>query len=67
VEPSRVRMPLPANIKGDWALTWRDSVTSWTERAVSDDPATAQLKRVPLRLTEGWLELTGAMLANSGG
>lgn len=67
VEPSLVRMPLPAHIKGDWALTWRDTVTSWAERDVSDDSATAQLKRAPLRLTEGWLELTGAMIANSGG
>jgi hypothetical protein len=67
VHPSRVRMPLPADIKGDWALTWRDTVTSWTESGVTNDPPTAMLMRSPARLTEGWLELTGALIADSGG
>lgn len=67
VAPRAVHMPLPADIRGAWALTWRDTVTTWTQGEVADQDPTATLHPFPLRLTEGWLLLSGSLTAPSSG
>ena len=62
VEPGQIKMPIPAEIKGQWSWVARIDVTSWS------DPATigmtnpiADLVSAPPALREGWLSLTGAL------
>ncbi|HEY0323886.1 MAG TPA: hypothetical protein VGC66_23255 [Pyrinomonadaceae bacterium] len=60
-DPSRIRMPIPAEIKGQWGWLARTDVTTWgDESSVNSQDPIARLETSPLRLSEGWLTLSGA-------
>ncbi len=62
VEPGAVRMPIPAEIQGQWSWVARADVTSWAGPApIKMQDAVATLAREPPRLREGWLTLSGAI------
>jgi hypothetical protein len=65
-DPSTIRMPIPAEIKGDWAWLARTDVTNWgDEQPIVSQDAIARLETSPLKLSEGWLTLSGAETDNS--
>jgi len=59
LDPSKIKMPTPAEIKGNWAWQAREDVTSWNEET-KIEPYTplATLQKNPVRLIEGWLNLS---------
>jgi hypothetical protein len=60
-EPSKIRMPIPAEIKGNWAWLARTDVTNWGgETPIEAQDPIARLEASPLTLSEGWLTLSGA-------
>jgi hypothetical protein len=60
-DPQAIRMPLPAEVRGNWGWMARHDVTTWGEdTAVKNQDAVARLGTTPLRLSEGWLTLSGA-------
>ena len=62
VEPSAIRMPIPAEINGKWAWVARTDVTAWADpSAIQQQNAVATLNTAPPRLREGWLTLSGAI------
>jgi hypothetical protein len=61
-DPAAVRMPLPAEMRGQWAWTARTDVTTWRdEDTVQTQNADATFAATPPRLSEGWLILSGAL------
>jgi hypothetical protein len=60
-DPRRVRMPLPAQVRGKWGWMARKDVTSWrAEAPVEAGDDVARLDDTPRVLGEGWLTLSGA-------
>lgn len=61
-DPDKIRMPLPGEIQGHWSWVARPNVTVWQEddRIEPENPV-ARLAENPLRLSEGWLKLSGAL------
>jgi hypothetical protein len=60
-DPRAIAMPLPAEVRGDWAWVARTDVTGWGQRrTVAAQDAVARLPATPPRLSEGWLTLSGA-------
>jgi hypothetical protein len=65
-DPSKIRMPIPAEIKGQWAWLARTDVTNWgEEQSIISQDSIARLETSPLKLSEGWLTLSGAETDNS--
>ncbi len=61
-DPSRIRMPLPAEVRGSWRWAARKDVTTWAPDAgVAAEDGAVRLGTTPLRLSEGWLTLAGAL------
>lgn len=60
-DPQRVRMPLPAEVRGKWGWIARRDVTTWRgEEPVEAGDGVARLDDTPRVLGEGWLTLAGA-------
>lgn len=59
LDPRMIRMPQPAEVRGKWAWMGRQNITTWSAE-VPVDPYTpkATLGTQPLRLMEGWLNLS---------
>ncbi|HEX6370734.1 MAG TPA: hypothetical protein VF006_17590 [Longimicrobium sp.] len=64
IDPARVEMPLPGNVKGTWGWVARRDVSTWSDTApVGVVGPVAGLEDTPRTLTEGWLTLSGAVTA----
>jgi len=60
-DPRRIRMPLPAQVRGKWGWVARRDVTGWrAEAAVEAGDDLARMDDAPRVLGEGWLTLSGA-------
>jgi hypothetical protein len=60
-DPRRVRMPLPAQVRGKWGWIARHDVTTWRgETPVEAGDGVARMDDTPRVLGEGWLTLSGA-------
>ncbi len=60
-DPRDLHMPIPAEIKGKWAWLARRDVTSWgPQAAIKSQSPVAGLEGTSLKLSEGWLTLSGA-------
>ncbi len=61
LDPSRIQMPTPAQVAGNWGWAARKDVTSWNEEIDIDQyTPIATLETNPLKLIEGWMTLSGA-------
>ncbi|HVE77347.1 MAG TPA: hypothetical protein VNA89_00670 [Gemmatimonadaceae bacterium] len=60
-DPTTIRMPLPAEIRGGWSWVRRTGVTTWAEDPVVKATGDARLPDGVSRMVEGWLRLAGAM------
>lgn len=59
LNPNRIKMPTPAEIRGDWAWIARNDVTEWQPgKVVVEQTPNATLTPDPVSLTEGWLKLS---------
>lgn len=62
-DPGTLRMPLPAQVRGEWGWMARTDVTHWgPEAGVRAQSPVAEIGDSPRILSEGWLTLTGATL-----
>lgn len=60
-DPHDIRMPLPSELRGNWAWAARADITGWApDEPVRTATPVAQVAASPLHLSEGWLTLTGA-------
>ncbi|HVG44701.1 MAG TPA: hypothetical protein VM890_08220, partial [Longimicrobium sp.] len=60
-DPARIRMPLPAQVRGRWGWIARHDVTAWRgEAPVEAGDDVARMDDAPRVLGEGWLTLSGA-------
>lgn len=58
-DPSTIRMPLPAEIRGNWSWVRKTGLTVWEESPVVDAVSEPKLTPTPSRIHEGWLKLSG--------
>lgn len=59
LDPSAIKMPTPAEIQGKWEWVARRDVASWNdEMPIANYNPVAALSPDPLRLIEGWLNLS---------
>lgn len=58
-DPSTIRMPLPAEIRGNWSWVRKTGLTVWEESPVVDAVPEPKLTPTPSRIHEGWLKLSG--------
>ena len=63
-DPETVRMPLPAEIRGNWSWVRRTNATVWKEDIIAKETDQAKLSDTSATFTEGWLKLGGAMKTN---
>jgi hypothetical protein len=65
LEPSRIKMPVPSEMHGDWSWMERQSVTLWAP-ALEPTPSDSipSMAGTPLRLREGWLVLSKSEIAS---
>jgi hypothetical protein len=60
-DPRRIRMPLPAQVRGKWGWVARRDVTAWRgEVPLEAGDDVARMDDAPRVLGEGWLTLSGA-------
>ncbi|MEM7641166.1 MAG: hypothetical protein AAF366_01400 [Pseudomonadota bacterium] len=60
-DPHDIRMPLPAEVRGNWGWAERSDITGWSPLAeIKGAAPKAKLSEAPLHLSEGWLTLSGA-------
>ena len=59
LNPNRIKMPTPSEVRGDWSWLARKDVTEWqpSEEVIEQTPD-ATLVPDPLSLIEGWLKLS---------
>lgn len=57
-DPTRLRMPIPADVGGVWTWTHRADVDRWEEEEVIHAGGEALLPPDPTVAVEGWLKLT---------
>jgi hypothetical protein len=66
LDPARIKMPTPAEVKGSWSWMARKDVTSWNEEiAIIPSTPQATLNSAPPSLIEGWIVLTGSNAENN--
>lgn len=59
LDPTKIKMPTPAEVQGKWSWMSREKVTAWSsEIAIEPYSPLATLEQNPLRLIEGWLNLS---------
>lgn len=59
LDPAKIKMPTPAEIKGKWDWVVRKDVSNWNEDVpIAPYNPVATLSEDPLRLVEGWLNLS---------
>jgi hypothetical protein len=60
-DPVTIRMPRPAEIRGNWARVRGTSISVWKQDPIGNATGEARLADVPAEIAEGWLRLSGAM------
>lgn len=61
LDPKKIKMPTPAQIKGNWGWAARNDVTTWNPNVgISDYTPVATLENETPKLIEGWITLSGA-------
>ncbi|NIG56678.1 hypothetical protein [Chitinophaga sp. Cy-1792] len=61
LDPDKIKMPTPAEVQGKWGWVGRKDVTSWNpEQEIEQYTPIATGDQDNLRLTEGWITLSGA-------
>lgn len=61
LDPDRIKMPTPAEVHGRWGWVARKDVTTWRpEEPIEQYTPIATSDQDNLRLTEGWITLSGA-------
>ncbi|WP_212004526.1 hypothetical protein [Chitinophaga sp. HK235] len=61
LDPDRIKMPTPAEVNGKWGWIARRDVTTWrVETPIEPYTPIATSDQENLRLTEGWITLSGA-------
>ncbi|MCL7986630.1 hypothetical protein M8998_01625 [Sphingobacterium sp. lm-10] len=61
LDPLKIKMPTPAEVKGKWSWMARKDVTTWNEEvAISSSTPVATLHTTPPSLIEGWIVLSGS-------
>ncbi|MFB6456395.1 hypothetical protein ACE38W_14075 [Chitinophaga sp. Hz27] len=61
LDPDKIKMPTPAEVQGKWGWVARKDVTSWNEeKEIEQYTPIATADQDNLRLTEGWITLSGA-------
>lgn len=61
LDPARIKMPTPAEVKGSWSWMARKDVTSWNDEvAILPSTPQATLNSTAPSLIEGWIVLTGS-------
>ncbi len=66
LDPARIKMPTPAEVKGSWSWMARKDVTSWNEEvAILPSTPQATLNSAPPSLIEGWIVLKGSNAENN--
>lgn len=59
LDPQKIQMPTPSEIRGDWAWVARKDVTDWQPNSeVKNTVSQAELNPAPQNLIEGWLSLS---------
>lgn len=59
LDPQKIQMPTPAEVRGDWAWVARKDVTDWQpDSGIQTIVPQADLNPAPLSLIEGWLSLS---------
>ena len=58
VDPRRIRMPVPTDIRGTWSWAHRIDPATWAEAAVTNATQDAILNDDPPEAQEGWLRLS---------
>ena len=56
--PETVRMPIPAEISGNWNWVRKSNLTLWEETPVQTVGQEPRLNPVPAQIHEGWLKLS---------
>jgi hypothetical protein len=57
-DPATIRMPLPAEIRGNWSWVRKTGLTVWEESPVVDAVPEPKLTPTPSQINEGWLKLS---------
>ncbi|RAJ80361.1 hypothetical protein CLV59_105470 [Chitinophaga dinghuensis] len=61
LDPDKIKMPTPAEVHGRWGWVARKDVTTWNpEEPIEPYTPIATSDQDNLRLTEGWITLSGA-------
>lgn len=58
VDPKRIRMPIPTDIRGTWSWDYRADANTWAELPITNATQDALLPLDPPSGTEGWMRLT---------
>jgi hypothetical protein len=58
VDPKRLRMPIPNDVRGTWSWDHRSDITTWAEDKVVNDAGDAFITDNPANGQEGWLRLS---------
>jgi hypothetical protein len=61
LDPNKIKMPVPAEVRGNWGWMARKDITSWNPNVeVENYTPVATLENDIPTLTEGWMTLSGA-------
>ncbi len=61
LNPDRIQMPTPAEVKGNWAWRARKDVTTWNDEVpITPSTPVATLNTTTPSLIEGWIVLSGS-------
>ena len=58
--PETIRMPLPAEIQGNWSWVRKTGLTVWDESPIVAAVPEPKLSHTPSEIQEGWLKLSSA-------
>jgi len=58
VDPKRIRMPIPTDIRGTWSWDYRSDANTWAELPITNATQDALLPPDAPSGTEGWMRLT---------
>jgi hypothetical protein len=58
VDPKRIRMPIPTDIRGTWSWAHRSDAVDWSESGITNATQDALLNDDPPIAEEGWIRLS---------
>lgn len=66
VEPQKVKMPIPTDLRGAWTWDHRTDINSWSNDPVANSTGDALIPVDPPAAHEGWLQLNPPAPKDSG-